>query len=1053
MTVSPVDLPLMLLAMKLTLIKHVCLMKKSLYKIGMLAVAALAFAGCNRETEIEQDVTGTHVVTVQVTKDFDTRTAIVEGATEASYVWTEGDEAYFHIYENGAAATSVSMTLDADGLATFTASFPNSNAESYEYTARYFDEESSNHNPLIKANQKPTLTSFDPSADVLIAAPQTKNAAATQLQFALKRLVSVNKMTLKGLTPGEKIESVELASTDKNFSANYVLSSESYSAAGKKLTFDYSELATAVVDNEGTFPVYFVSAPVEDATFSVKVTTDQNVYLRDNFTSKLTLTVSQVKRFGIQLGDYGSPISTGTIYTLVESADQICDGATYIIVGTNAAGDEFRAAGAQTNNNRSGEIVTPGTDGSITLDNTTNVHSFTLGVTAEGNYTLLDNDGVSGYLYAAGTATTGSNYLRSSVDLIDNAYWTITFTDGNTSIINANNTNTPIMQYNRQNKFFSCYNKASQAPVSLYVDEATCTPTPRIVVTPAAIEDVDYKGGSFNDLNYELRNLDGESATITFDGEVVVNAMADPEMAGRINYLVSPNGIEEDREGWIKISAGTVEKKVLVSQHAAPSHEIILDGVSADGVVYVGPNVNDETTITVLSSYYWVASATCDGVENSFEIDTEEGNLDEEESDVTEITITAKVANDGEERYLGDIDIDNEGDEPTIISVWQRADVGDGTLAHPYTASKARELALAGDTGTYYIKGIVSKVQNQFDANYGTGNFWISEDGLTQTFEAYKIKYFGNVDWVEGNAKISAGDEIVVYGKLTTYGSGSNVTPETASGHLVSLNGKTKALTVSTLVATPDDNTKTIAVTWTAVSGSSETVSYAITCGDKSYESTSAGSYSFTMANYGTYAVTVVASASDAVSSTATTNVTLNNPSSTTKDYYKLVTSINDITEGTYVVGALRSQTATNNFYFGTASVSSGDWVVSDKYVTVAADNGVRRFEIANLPSGAVEFTLTGNNTDGFTISNGANYLYYTEPSNRKLAFATTGSSQKWTVSAVNDALITGGIALKAVTASGNYTISENSTAVGAIRGYASTTVYRAIYLFKKVNE
>ena len=556
----------MLLAMKLTLTKHVCLMKKSLHKIGMLAVAALAFAGCNRETEIKQDVTGTHVVTVQVTKDFDTRTAIVEGATEASYVWTEGDEAYFHIYENDVAATSVSMTLDADGLATFTASFPNSNAESYEYTARYFDEESSNHNPLIKANQKPTLTSFDPSADVLIAAPQTKNAAATQLQFALKRLVSVNKMTLKGLTPGEKIKSVELASTDKNFSANYVLSSESYSAAGKKLTFDYSELATAVVDNEGTFPVYFVSAPVEDATFSVKVTTDQNVYLRDNFTSKLTFTVSQVKRFGIQLGDYGTPISTGKTYTLVESVDDLYDGASYIIVATNAAGDEFKAACAQGGNNRPAEVVSVEADGSIILDNTTNVHSFTLGVKTEG-YTLWDNDETSGYLYAAGTAATGSNYLRSSVTLIDNAYWNITIgTDGEASITNVNNTNTPVMQYNRQNSFFSCYNTASQAPVFLYVDVDSMVELedPSLIFLNAeepievewderesfvAPQLVKPEGlvATYSSQNEEVATVDASTGEITFvgNGETVIFARTpktETYKAGEANYTLIVTG-------------------------------------------------------------------------------------------------------------------------------------------------------------------------------------------------------------------------------------------------------------------------------------------------------------------------------------------------------------------------------------------------------------------------------------------------------------------------------------------------------------------------------
>lgn len=821
----------MLLAMKLTLTKHVCLMKKSLHKIGMLAVAALAFAGCNRETEIKQDVTGTHVVTVQVTKDFDTRTAIVEGATEASYVWTEGDEAYFHIYENDVAATSVSMTLDTDGLATFTASFPNSNAESYEYTARYFDEESSNHNPLIKANQKPTLTSFDPSADVLIAAPQTKNAAATQLQFALKRLVSVNKMTLKGLTPGEKIKSVELASTDKNFSANYVLSSESYSAAGKKLTFDYSELATAVVDNEGTFPVYFVSAPVEDATFSVKVTTDQNVYLRDNFTSKLTFTVSQVKRFGIQLGDYGTPISTGTTYTLVESADQLCDGAVYIIVGSNATGDEFKAVGAQGKNNRAAEEVTVETDGSIILDNTTNVHSFTLGDTEDG-YTLLDNDATSGYLYAAGEAATKQNYLRSSVTLIDNAYWNITFSGSELSIVSVNNDKTPYMQYNSTNSLFSCYNTESQAPVYLYVDETTCTPTPRIIVTPASIEDVDYKGGSFNDLNYELKNLEGESATITFDGEVVVNAMADPEMAGRITYHVSPNGSEEDREGWIKISAGTVEKKVLVSQIAAPSHEIhILDSESNDitedilaNGLFVGPNEGDDATFTILSSYAWTARVNFDGdVDNAFEIDPISGNGDGEESNLTEVTLLSLVAYDGDEpRYLGDIEVENGGDnQPVVISVFQNPPVGYAfeTIAELNTLLTTTFTEYTG----YLTDAIVSfaPAQNNAFVTDGTGSvmFYKSTNdgghGLKQgqTYTGEITVTAGIYTSTSNNVVYNLYSEVTAW-NATFSGAGTTVDPEIVAfsdlvGHYSQYQNAYVSVAGLTVVSASTSNNKT----------------------------------------------------------------------------------------------------------------------------------------------------------------------------------------------------------------------------------------------------
>ena len=166
---------------------------------------------------------------------------------------------------------------------------------------------------------------------------------------------------------------------------------------------------------------------------------------------------------------------------------------------------------------------------------------------------------------------------------------------------------------------------------------------------------------------------------------------------------------------------------------------------------------------------------------------------------------------------------------------------------------------------------------------------------------------------------------------------------------------------------------------------------------------------------------------------------------------YQLVTSVNDVTAGTYVVGALRSTSATNNFYFGKATVSSGDWVVSDNYITVSAVDGVRKFDATSLPTGAVEFEFTGDNTNGFTIKNGEKYLYFTTNSSRKLAFAAAGSSYKWTAAAKSGSLVTGGIALKKKSGgTGDYTISENSIATGAIRGYANTTMYRAIYLFKK---
>ena len=216
------------------------------------------------------------------------------------------------------------------------------------------------------------------------------------------------------------------------------------------------------------------------------------------------------------------------------------------------------------------------------------------------------------------------------------------------------------------------------------------------------------------------------------------------------------------------------------------------------------------------------------------------------------------------------------------ITVNEAAAGNDGSLEHPYTASEARALALNGDTGSYYISGIVTKIQNQYSASYGTANFWIDENGSDQTvFEGYKIKYFGNVNWVEGNAEIALNDEVVIYGTLTVY---NTTTPETSSGYLVSLNGKTKGLTLAAPTVTTNASAKQITVAWTAATGSESAVSYVINCGTQSYNASAAGSHTFTMADYGTYKVSVVASADDAVSAAVSTTATISDPGSSAPD-------------------------------------------------------------------------------------------------------------------------------------------------------------------------
>lgn len=495
---------------------------KSLYKIGMLAVAALAFAGCSKEVDNSaEQTTGTHTLTFTVQKDVDTRTAVEEGNGVASYVWTEGDEEYFVIFENDKKATEVVMSnLSSDHkIATFKATFNDSDATSFTYSAVYGSSVSNSKNPLIPYEQSPALTSFDPAADALVSAEDivleegAKADEDTEFQFRLRRVVSANKMTLKGLEEGEKITKVELASSDCHFTARYTFDGGEYRTqeGSQKLILDYSKV-NATVGSDGTFPVYFTCAPVENASFSVKVMTDSHLYYRDNFTSKLTLAVGTFRRFGINLADYGSPLQQATEYKLVEDNTKIADGAEYLIVakGQNKAAGSLNTSGSTHYYNAEGVTV----NNKVISITSEAVEVFTLEAgTVAGQFNIKDSEG---------------KYMKwssgNSADHSDSPYlWTVT-TGGITSVKTTDRS----LKYNSGSPRFACYT-SGQTDIELYVNEATLIQklaTPVIECEPDG-NDVFVNWGAVEGAGSYKVTCTGEDDITTTDTGVIFEGLDD----------------------------------------------------------------------------------------------------------------------------------------------------------------------------------------------------------------------------------------------------------------------------------------------------------------------------------------------------------------------------------------------------------------------------------------------------------------------------------------------------------------------------------------------
>lgn len=118
---------------------------------------------------------------------------------------------------------------------------------------------------------------------------------------------------------------------------------------------------------------------------------------------------------------------------------------------------------------------------------------------------------------------------------------------------------------------------------------------------------------------------------------------------------------------------------------------------------------------------------------------------------------------------------------------------GTGTEADPFNVAaaiaKAKEVGQTESAEAYYIKGKVSKVNEAFGAQYGNGTFELVDEGFDAVFTAFRILYFGNQKWAEGDKSVKEGDELVVIGKIVNF---KGNTPETSqgSGYLYSLNGE-----------------------------------------------------------------------------------------------------------------------------------------------------------------------------------------------------------------------------------------------------------------------
>ena len=201
-------------------------------------------------------------------------------------------------------------------------------------------------------------------------------------------------------------------------------------------------------------------------------------------------------------------------------------------------------------------------------------------------------------------------------------------------------------------------------------------------------------------------------------------------------------------------------------------------------------------TITLNSTRSWkVKDLSADWVA----VSPEKGDASSADQTVT----ISVLANDGKDRKVS-VEF-TCGIESAYLTISQEGPggsikEGDGTLANPYSASQAHDVALALASGAtsdskVYVRGIIHKIASGHESavsQYGNGLFYISDDGESSDtdFYCFQVYYLGGVKFTSAD-QVKVGDDVIVYGQITNYGGNTAETVGKGAAYIYSLNGET----------------------------------------------------------------------------------------------------------------------------------------------------------------------------------------------------------------------------------------------------------------------
>ena len=466
---------------------------------GALAVAAIAFAGCNKvEQSIENKVEKSGIPFEFVASGVETKTTS-DGYN--STLWATGDEVnLFHAVAGSTTYVSDgAFEATADGASvTFSGTLASAlTADNYDWYAIY----PQNNNIETPANTGDkgfvTIGSYATAKQaqngndsklhlagtrIPVAGKVLGVAKDTKPSIAMQHLVSVICVHLvNGTSSPITVSEISFTGTEDivgTYFIDFVSSPVVYTPSDAKYVSSTATLSVtggAAINPKNDAVFYLAVKPFTapaGGTISLSVTADNGAQVRQKvLAADAVFLPGSLNSLNFTYDKTASGITEPTSKTgwyRVEKADWLAAEDRVIIV--NEGGDKAMSK-VQNSNNRSGVDITVAADGEYKHITTSvdDAQVFILETgTAAGSFAFWceNGDEASKYIYAASSS---GNQLKSSFDLNANASFVAALPTNGAGTLTAQGTNSrKVMQWNGTSSVFSCYGSASQDDISIY---------------------------------------------------------------------------------------------------------------------------------------------------------------------------------------------------------------------------------------------------------------------------------------------------------------------------------------------------------------------------------------------------------------------------------------------------------------------------------------------------------------------------------------------------------------------------------------------------------